>query len=377
MVYDILPERDLHYSDIRDTLNSAGGLVNNNVASAFQEAAIINKWSKKKPIRYAKDTALTETEMKGNPSDILNGIYYGLKAATVHSFEGLHDTQYQYIGRPTGGQNEPYRLSDFRGYAKDAKPTLIGYIPDWVYYNVEKACVIEIVYDYNHTNTTGVDINDFLPSNVAEDIGDYYPCILIGNYAKALYNKQTDTQTTLRHNEAWSNQFYADINNFEEFQKEGIEKASVFLLRKIFQEGLFDFRDWIDVRGMVQPFEGISVPDAAGKDLELKALITYIEIVFKNIAFVNRTNFSVLFGFKSEEPAKAITYTCSITAPGTGTKELEYDPSNSLSTTQFTFTWKELGYTVNVGQQTVTVRGTITGSDGAKINFSQEVTIPA
>ena len=52
MIYDILPENDLHYSDVRDTLNSAGGSVNNDVASAFKESAKINRWAKYKPIDY-------------------------------------------------------------------------------------------------------------------------------------------------------------------------------------------------------------------------------------------------------------------------------------------------------------------------------------
>ena len=39
MVYDILPTTNLKYDDIRDTLNSAGGSVDNDVASAFKESA--------------------------------------------------------------------------------------------------------------------------------------------------------------------------------------------------------------------------------------------------------------------------------------------------------------------------------------------------
>lgn len=380
MIYDILPSENLEYSDIRDTLVAGGGSVNNDVASAFQEAANINKWSKHKPIRYAKDTALTEAEMKGNSSDKAKGIYYGLKAATVATFNDLHNTQYQYIGRPTGGRNEPYRLSDFRGYAKNAKPTLVGFIPAWIYFNAAKSLVVQIDYDYNHTNTTGVDINDFLPDNTLIDIGDYYPCILIDKYAKVLYNLNLSTTdnkyTTLRHNNQWYNRFFADVENCPELQREGVVKASIFLMREIYTVGIQDFRNWADVTDIIQPFEGIGVPDATGNDLEMKEYISYIPIKFTKIFPVNRTNFRVNFTFVDDKPTKTTTYTCVITSPGQGTKELVYP--EQLVLTGFTFNWKtDIGFVLQPGTQQIKISGRIDGSDGSRVYFEETVTVPA
>ena len=55
MVYDVLPTTNLKYDDVRDTLNSAGGSVNNIMSSLFTEAANIDVWSKRKPVRLNVD----------------------------------------------------------------------------------------------------------------------------------------------------------------------------------------------------------------------------------------------------------------------------------------------------------------------------------
>ena len=41
-VYDVLPSQNLKYEDVRDTLASSGGYVNNNMDSLFQLNSGIN-----------------------------------------------------------------------------------------------------------------------------------------------------------------------------------------------------------------------------------------------------------------------------------------------------------------------------------------------
>jgi hypothetical protein len=51
----LLPSTNLKGADIRDTLNSGGGIVNNSSNTWFSEAANINMWSKYKPIPFDID----------------------------------------------------------------------------------------------------------------------------------------------------------------------------------------------------------------------------------------------------------------------------------------------------------------------------------
>lgn len=375
MVYDILPERDLHYSDIRDTLNANGGSVNNDVSTAFKTSANINKWSKKKPIRYPKDGTLTDAEFKGTFADNNNGIYYGLKASTKGDFSDIHDATYDYVGLPVGGQNEPFRLGDFRGYDTKALPTLVclGFPDEW-YYNMEISTVIE--YDYNHSNITGVDIDDFLPDNVAEDIGNYYPCILVGTWAKVMYNKMlSDTTqnknvyTSLRHDGAWYSNFYADLQSNPD-QTAGTKKVSVFLVRKVIQPGLMDFTKWTNVSSIIQPFEGISVPEGTGKDIIFTKYTSYAE--FNAFIFnPNKSGFAINMQFVDKEPDKEVTYTCSINSPGVGAKSFTFTPDSGLiQIWSFTFNWKDIGYIPIPGtKKEITISGSVRGSDGSFSSF--------
>lgn len=100
-VYNILPSTNLRQEDIRDTLNAGGGNVGDNALDYFTERAKINMWSKNKPFRCNKDFA--------NDMDRYNA-YYGLNIET---------SGYSYA-IPRGGNIEPCRLDDFRGYMRNA-----------------------------------------------------------------------------------------------------------------------------------------------------------------------------------------------------------------------------------------------------------------
>lgn len=173
MVYDILPEENLHFSDIRYCLNAGGGSVNNNVASAFKESANINMWSKHKPVRLAVNFCQDFNSSAPN----YNSSWWkgqdrncGINPLRVNSYLNLPEHQdggnngWTY-SLPNGGETQPYRLGDFAGYKKDAMPPYSNfYVPD-------------IVYKNNTTFKVGAMFNPVAGDSLtAEDIDEIKDC---------------------------------------------------------------------------------------------------------------------------------------------------------------------------------------------------------
>lgn len=127
-VYDILPTTDLHYSDIRDTLNAGGGSVNNNVASAFKEAANINIWSKHKPVKhYYLFCQDFDTSKPNYVSDWWKGRWgdCGISFPIVNSYRQVKDVYDENLNGwnlnlPIGDESEPLRQGDFARYDTSA-----------------------------------------------------------------------------------------------------------------------------------------------------------------------------------------------------------------------------------------------------------------
>ena len=100
--------------DIRDTINSYGGVADNGLLTFFDSVDDINKWSKWKPFHYPADFVDDES--------ILRSAHWGLQIDHMSNW-GLVTTKWQtqYVyNKPTGGSNSPYRVGDFRNYNKNA-----------------------------------------------------------------------------------------------------------------------------------------------------------------------------------------------------------------------------------------------------------------
>lgn len=207
-VYDILPSQNLKWDDVRDTLNASGGVVSNVAETAFKATSGINKWSRHKPINHPSQFTLTEAEFEGATEDKLQGIFYGLKGAVNLKLSQLHTANYEYVGTPKGGSGSPYRLGDFRGYARFAKPNLIGYLDtttiDW---SAPSSFRVRLDVDTNGVNTTGVDISKFLSTDGSLTFANAYPCVLIDGYARALKNESVGSFTTIKYNNTWYSRF--------------------------------------------------------------------------------------------------------------------------------------------------------------------------
>lgn len=118
----IIQEKDINLAtDVRDTLNAAGGVVNNNLVSFFNADANINKWAKWKPESYEKDFDLSdEDRFKNNYGFDSRSIGFGAPVSEL--FQNASSGKSWIYVLPKGGKESPYRLGDFRKYNTDATP---------------------------------------------------------------------------------------------------------------------------------------------------------------------------------------------------------------------------------------------------------------
>lgn len=119
----IIPDTNINLSNnIGAVLRDAGGNVDVNNAITFFRPENININAKHKPVRHTKLFDLTDSD--------LQSVNFGIEVTEEHGYGAVSvmaaalrngtfpDWTYAY---PRGGQNEPYRLSDFRKYYTDAK----------------------------------------------------------------------------------------------------------------------------------------------------------------------------------------------------------------------------------------------------------------
>ena len=120
-------EAPLKAVDIRDTLNHYGGKVTNDTTSYFTTDANINRWSKHKPFvtGFIGDEFLRYDSEKWNkqtgtiPKVYMNSnLQY--EPALIEVWNGCSEDEWFQYELPSGGELEPLRMGDFRGYRADA-----------------------------------------------------------------------------------------------------------------------------------------------------------------------------------------------------------------------------------------------------------------
>lgn len=107
-IYDIIPSQNLHYSDVRDTINANGGVANNEMASAFQDTAKINIWSKYKPIDLDYIASVPDSAYKN--------ANYGFGFGKI-----IFGNPIQYGTWKFNKAKDIFRLEDFRRYKPSAQ----------------------------------------------------------------------------------------------------------------------------------------------------------------------------------------------------------------------------------------------------------------
>ena len=186
MVQEIIPSTNIKLEDIRDTLNDAGGSVNNTLGSFFNmegNQAQLNMWSKFKPIHHSSSVALTEAQYAaanygvGFPSPT----NFSQSLSVIQSV-CAKDWTYNY---PKGGSSSPYRLSDFRNYYANAKPP-IQIVGNGFEVNKVVSSVLNIYADIDPDNSAynlqGTDLNQ---GGINLKYCSLYGCIADGGTVKA------------------------------------------------------------------------------------------------------------------------------------------------------------------------------------------------
>lgn len=122
-VRDILPETNLTWDDVRDTLNANGGIVgDNSFSSAFKDTANIDMWSKHKPVRHLK---LFPTDY-GYLKEAKYGLAIPSIVQPVNNGELTNDV-WEYELPRIG--TDALRLGDFRKYNPKAIPCVACEFP--------------------------------------------------------------------------------------------------------------------------------------------------------------------------------------------------------------------------------------------------------
>lgn len=157
-VYNILPSVNLTNDDIRDTLNANGGNVTNKDITWFRKDANINKWSKYKPTKYTGVSPDINVQYKGNNQ--LCGFSERIWNTGTPAKLYIFGDPYIYEP-PTGGEQYPYRWSDFRGYNPKAEPFMYSLIVDdnqteFLYKDYNDSYEVEY-----YVETKGLSILDF------------------------------------------------------------------------------------------------------------------------------------------------------------------------------------------------------------------------
>lgn len=347
-------------------------------------ASTINKWSKHKPIRYPKVDGLLEKEWRGTTADIFQNIIYGLKVGTGGTnWKDLHNTDYKYVGRPTGGANAPYRLGDFRGYDHDARPSLYGFPgnDEFYYWDVEGSLSITIINDWNGTNTTGINLSDLTDLNDAYDIADYYPCVMIGTWVHACYNKTLTslekTYTPLKYNEVQYSNFAVDIDE-PELQVEQMQTVSFFLIRKI-KDTLIDLTNWVNIADLIENRSIIGIPECVGLQLESRRYEKIYIPVCASFRASQTAGVVITWGWQDLIPDTAQDINIAISTDGGGyfggVKNITWAPGSSVSQYIVYITWDEMGIIPLPGQTFESVRVRMTTESGSHTSIFSNVTV--
>lgn len=122
----IIPDTNLFIpSDIKNVLYKAGGDVTDDMRTFFQDRAKLNKCAKYKPVKYKKDTRLTETERSLANHGLDVDAAYSKSISELFSLAS-NEAGWGYLP-PVGGVNEPLRLSDFCKYNTNAQEMFLYY----------------------------------------------------------------------------------------------------------------------------------------------------------------------------------------------------------------------------------------------------------
>lgn len=149
----------------------------------------INKWSKHKPVKFAKLSGLTEEDFKAAKYGLIvpyvqqmdSGSYFNL-AVIKNMMNNNQNWSYQ---PPTGGASSPYRLGDFRRYKHDAVPPIYSnYGKTWE----DKPYKAEYIWRQVSTNIHQLAVSFYLGSAKEEGANQWN--LKFDDFSFSVFNEQ-------------------------------------------------------------------------------------------------------------------------------------------------------------------------------------------
>jgi hypothetical protein len=242
---------------------------------------IINKWARHKPVDRNVLHRIDDENKRANKAS--SGIYWGLQVGAA-DWSKIHSATWDYVDKPNGDINvSPFRPWDFvsfdgtTGYDPNAEPTLKGICGQLTngecYYQSGSPFEVQLDWD-NENSTTGVDVfqcHNQTSGNV--DLRDWYLCIAIDGYARAMINYDAGkvvspiTNGTKRY-ERFTCPILPTSN--PNFQQTGSHKVSFFLadLDSDNAKASAVKTTWTSVTGLSMGSYAISVPEIVGYTID-------------------------------------------------------------------------------------------------------------
>ena len=207
-VQTILPETNLTWDDIRDTLNAAGGSVNNDVSSGYKTTAKINKWSKAKPIQNTyKLIEVTDTD-KATANYGIGDTPYWIRLASMKTGfiekDPLPDNMtvlpvefWSYL--IPSDSTYPKRLADFRNYFAKAEAPIGAIDGEEITFKSDNLAII--MFPMGAINDYTLKLSDLgimgSGGDVTERFTNMYLGLCIYNSSKTYFVTQSNTIETL------------------------------------------------------------------------------------------------------------------------------------------------------------------------------------
>lgn len=220
-------------SDVQQALGTSA----NDLATLCTHANI-NKWAKYKPViqpllmiqqtEPARETAF-KTQKLGTET-LIYGMRGQLNTGADNIATRLHGA-YEYVGKPQGGSNSPYRLTDFDGYNANAQPSKFCQGLSTSY---DKKSDVSLYITFG-TNTS---INAIDPFG---DIGDYYLAVLIGNWLRVVSTTQLKSLTTATMNKATL------FEKLGTLSADGVIKQVTLVAVSKYNDSTLNLTNWVDV----------------------------------------------------------------------------------------------------------------------------------
>lgn len=179
-----IPTSNVHFTDIRDTLNANGSSCTNEVISFFDSRAVINIWSFRKPYSTNKDMfKLTDAQIRE--------INCGLTPKQVAAYTSIPSEMDGNMNgwvytRPSGGANSPYRVGDYVGYYPGAHPMIRDLqVPAMVSNKFSNTISVSAIV--GQQDGKSVSLKDL------STLADAYPAIYIKQASGSQYRQYTGT----------------------------------------------------------------------------------------------------------------------------------------------------------------------------------------